>query len=113
MRADYQVEVRLFRYWNPEHRRSGGNCCDGGGECGNNVSDFCDSHIQICLVDATLTLTPLGETEGCVAGDVARVIDNDDDLMFEEGADTLQGLPNPVVLNVSGPWPVSGGSLVC
>ncbi len=108
MRADYQVEVRFFRYWNPSHRRDSGQCCDGGGGCGN----FCDNFFQICVIQeggrcGDQPAPFLVERRDAMLHDDGTFITNNDDLMFEEGEEAVQGLPNPMLFNISGPWPVS------
>ena len=113
--ADYQLEVRFFRYGNPEHKRTDGQCCDGGL---TSCNDFCDNFFVICLKDHlhrgtyNTTTCPHDLTDiglRLERRDIRSVyIPNNDNLVFEEGMEALQGLPNPVLFNVSGPWPVSG-----
>ncbi len=109
MRADYQVEVRFFRDWNPSHRRFDGGCCDGRGGCG----DPCDNFFQICVIPERGRCDDqpapfLVERRDMLRDDDAFMHDNDD-LMFGEGEEAVQGLPNPVIFNIPGPWPVSVG----
>ncbi len=107
MRADYQVEVRFFRYWNPSHRRESGTCCDA--SC-----DPCDNFFQICVIPeggrcGDQTAPFLVERRDAMLRDGGAFTYDNDDLMFEEGEEAVQGLPNPVLFNISGPWPVSAG----
>ncbi len=85
-------------------------CCDAMGQDDPAIctqAEFCDNSFLICLHEPGLSCSDVP------AGDPLRlesltITQNDDNLTFEEGPDTLQGLPNPVVFNVTGPWPVSG-----
>ncbi len=117
VRADYQVEARFFRYWNPGHLRfgqpvSGDGCCDiprAEPQCPSPES-WCDNSFIICLHKHIQE--PGASCSDISTGDALRLesvtVIKDDNLMFEEGPDTLQGLPIPVVFSVTGPWPVSG-----
>ncbi len=116
MRADYQVEARVFRYQNPGNLLFSnpftGNhvgCCDelslGQLTCTGN--EICDNSFLICLHEPGVSCSDV-PAEDPLRLESVTITQNDDDLTFEEGPDTLQGLPNPVVFNVTGPWPVSG-----
>lgn len=108
MRADYTLEALFFRYQNPTHTRADGLCCDGSGvgACGtSDPRDACDNLFRICLneeeTDCEERLPFVPEQETTV------VMPDNDDLLFMRGDDGFLGLPNPLVFNVPGPWPVS------
>ncbi len=112
MRADYQVEVQFFRYWNPSHTRRRGQCCDGPEPCQLQGGGFCDNFFKICVIPeggrcGDQPAPFLVERRDAMLRNGSTFINDNDDLMFEEGEEAVQGLPNPVIFNISGPWPVS------
>ena len=111
VRGDYQLEILVSQYNNPDGRCAGcgqsRGCCDGFelGICRGD--EKCDNFFVFCLrpyqtSSTNLDFCPLGRSSTPLV-----IPDAPEELTFSSGNRTLLGLDNPVVFIVPGRWTVS------
>ncbi len=87
----------MEHYFNIPHTRSGGFCCD------LDCSNECENRFLFCL-------RPVGfnrSSEECPLGNYSTGVIANDSVVFAAGEDLDVGVPNPLVFNGAGAWPVS------
>ena len=98
LKADYILEIQVEQYFNLQHTRNDGFCCEIADDC----EDDCDNRFLFCLQTHNI---PIG-SEVCPLGNYSTGNISGDSMVFNVGQDLEEGVPNPLVF--TGPqWPVS------
>ena len=98
LKGDYLLQYRVEEYLNSMHIRGDGFSCDS-----DSSNDECENRFLFCL-------RPVGfnrSSEECPLGNYSTGVIANDSVVFAAGEDLDVGVPNPLVFNGAGAWPVS------
>ena len=107
-RADYDLQVELQSFSNPQHRLATGDCCEGANTEPTCV-ELCDVAFVFCWKSYSSTSTSIDES-GCFSRGSTIVYGNTDSINFPLGPLPSKNPQNPLnnPLTIAGDiWPVS------
>ena len=125
VRCDYELQVRLEHYKNPDHQDAGGELCCRGQGLRQLLACSCSNRFTICLEPSAAVLdvfSLIGRDQAVcpdawqtyVTGVIGEKEEDSDNMSFKGKSliDPITQLKNPIVLSSHGEWPVSGDSHV-